>query len=84
LNETLNKIGQSDPLVIIEQKYKIYDQRGERLFGISLDSKDENNASLRKKNSSMNSNYCSVGADHSRGRDLVECHYKACLYAGKI
>jgi len=23
-----------------------------------------------------------VGANHSYGRDIVECHYKACLYAG--
>lgn len=26
--------------------------------------------------------YCSVGADRSYGRDIVEAHYKACLYAG--
>lgn len=26
--------------------------------------------------------YCSVGADNAYGRDVVECHYKACLYAG--
>ncbi|XP_059398286.1 glutamine synthetase-like [Carassius carassius] len=26
--------------------------------------------------------YCSVGADRAFGRDIVECHYKACLYAG--
>uniref|UniRef100_A0A8C3G5J6 Glutamine synthetase n=2 Tax=Cyclopterus lumpus TaxID=8103 RepID=A0A8C3G5J6_CYCLU len=26
--------------------------------------------------------YCAVGADHAYGRDIVECHYKACLYAG--
>ncbi|XP_027880457.1 glutamine synthetase-like [Xiphophorus couchianus] len=26
--------------------------------------------------------YCSVGANHAYGRDVVECHYKACLYAG--
>lgn len=26
--------------------------------------------------------YCGVGADHAYGRDVVECHYKACLYAG--
>ncbi|KAF7652865.1 hypothetical protein LDENG_00091170 [Lucifuga dentata] len=26
--------------------------------------------------------YCSVGADSAYGRDIVECHYKACLYAG--
>ncbi|KAM6984834.1 glutamine synthetase-like [Aplochiton taeniatus] len=26
--------------------------------------------------------YCGVGADKSFGRDIVECHYKACLYAG--
>ncbi|XP_062334875.1 glutamine synthetase-like [Osmerus eperlanus] len=25
---------------------------------------------------------CSVGADCAYGRDIVECHYKACLYAG--
>lgn len=26
--------------------------------------------------------YCSVGADRSYGRDIVDAHYKACLYAG--
>ncbi|XP_030290857.1 glutamine synthetase-like [Sparus aurata] len=26
--------------------------------------------------------YCSVGAQNAYGRDIVECHYKACLYAG--
>ncbi|XP_031476561.1 glutamine synthetase nodule isozyme-like [Nymphaea colorata] len=26
--------------------------------------------------------YCSVGADKSFGRDIVDAHYKACIYAG--
>ncbi|KAJ0057771.1 hypothetical protein NL108_017682, partial [Boleophthalmus pectinirostris] len=26
--------------------------------------------------------YCGVGAGCAYGRDIVECHYKACLYAG--
>lgn len=26
--------------------------------------------------------YCGVGADKVYGRDIVESHYKACLYAG--
>lgn len=26
--------------------------------------------------------YCGVGADRAYGRDIVECHYKACIYAG--
>ncbi|XP_061148883.1 glutamine synthetase-like isoform X2 [Syngnathus typhle] len=26
--------------------------------------------------------YCGVGADRAFGRDIAECHYKACLYAG--
>ncbi|XP_073334283.1 glutamine synthetase-like isoform X2 [Pagrus major] len=26
--------------------------------------------------------YCGVGAQNAYGRDIVECHYKACLYAG--
>ncbi|XP_043914227.1 glutamine synthetase-like [Protopterus annectens] len=26
--------------------------------------------------------YCGVGADNVYGRDIVECHYRACLYAG--
>jgi len=26
--------------------------------------------------------YCGVGADRAFGRDIVEAHYKACLYAG--
>ncbi|XP_029300853.1 glutamine synthetase-like isoform X2 [Cottoperca gobio] len=26
--------------------------------------------------------YCGVGADSAYGRDIVECHYKACLFAG--
>ncbi|XP_062868169.1 glutamine synthetase-like [Trichomycterus rosablanca] len=26
--------------------------------------------------------YCAVGADRAYGREIMECHYKACLYAG--
>ena len=26
--------------------------------------------------------YCGVGADKAIGRDIVDAHYKACLYAG--
>lgn len=26
--------------------------------------------------------YCGVGADRAYGRDVVEAHYRACLYAG--
>lgn len=26
--------------------------------------------------------YCGVGSDCAYGRDIVECHYKACLYSG--
>lgn len=26
--------------------------------------------------------YCGVGADKAFGRDIVDSHYKACLYAG--
>ncbi|XP_029108422.1 glutamine synthetase-like isoform X2 [Scleropages formosus] len=26
--------------------------------------------------------YCSVGADRAFGRDIADCHYRACLYAG--
>ncbi|XP_024236286.1 glutamine synthetase isoform X1 [Oncorhynchus tshawytscha] len=26
--------------------------------------------------------YCGVGADNAYGRDIMECHYKACLYSG--
>nr|XP_057904517.1 glutamine synthetase-like isoform X2 [Doryrhamphus excisus] len=26
--------------------------------------------------------HCGVGADKAVGRDIVDCHYKACLYAG--
>lgn len=26
--------------------------------------------------------YCGVGADKAFGRDIVDAHYKACLYAG--
>lgn len=26
--------------------------------------------------------YCGVGADRAYGRDIVEAHYRACLYAG--
>lgn len=26
--------------------------------------------------------YCGVGADKAWGRDIVDAHYKACLYAG--
>lgn len=28
--------------------------------------------------------YCGVGADKAYGRDIVEAHYRACLYAGVL
>lgn len=30
----------------------------------------------------LGSYYCGVGANNAFGRDIVECHYRACLYAG--
>jgi glutamine synthetase len=26
--------------------------------------------------------YCAIGAEKAFGRDIVDAHYKACLYAG--
>mmetsp|Transcript_45682 Transcript_45682/g.76271 ORF Transcript_45682/g.76271 Transcript_45682/m.76271 type:complete len:362 (+) Transcript_45682:122-1207(+) len=28
--------------------------------------------------------YCSIGTDHAFGRDVIEAHYRACLYAGVV
>lgn len=33
-------------------------------------------------NASAGPYYCGVGADKAYGRDIVEAHYRACLYAG--
>ena len=33
-------------------------------------------------NASPGPYYCGVGADKAYGRDIVEAHYRACLYAG--
>lgn len=37
---------------------------------------------LRSFNLVQGPYYCGVGADKAFGRDIVDAHYKACLYAG--
>ncbi|KAM7279252.1 hypothetical protein ACFE04_006386 [Oxalis oulophora] len=37
---------------------------------------------LSDHNSQIGPYYCAIGADKAFGRDVVDAHYKACLYAG--
>ena len=70
--ETIQDLKQTKPVLIIEQKYCIYDKSGMFPFGQAAHSQQ-----LDK--SRLNVHYCSVGAV---GRELAESHYKACLFAG--
>lgn len=69
-------------MLIVEQIYTMFDNNGIELIDEHL-IKNSNNFS---KNSLINLprdfHYCSIGIDRTSGRNLAECHYKACVFAG--
>jgi hypothetical protein len=76
--ETLKKLEASKPMLIFEQKYKIYDKNGLHVLNEKDFSEQQQTATTSKSNKS-DLHYCSVGADRASGRPLAERHFKACL-----
>lgn len=67
-----NMVETHKPWFGIEQEYVLYDSKTKTLLGWPLNGFPEKQGKY----------YCGVGADRSFGRDIVEEHYSACLYAG--
>lgn len=70
-NKIMDNVKTHEPWFGIEQEYTLYESDGHTLLGWSKSSPVE-----------QGQYYCSVGTGNAIGRDIVEAHYKACLYAG--
>lgn len=70
-NELMNKVADQEPWFGLEQEYTLFQADGKTLLGWS------NGTPVKQ-----GQYYCSVGTNNAIGRDVVEAHYKCCLYAG--
>ncbi|CAF0785963.1 unnamed protein product [Brachionus calyciflorus] len=75
--KNLKKYSKSTPKFIIEQYYTMFDHNGIEKIDQSLIERGYTNSKLPK-----DFHYCSIGIDRVSGRNIAECHFKACLYAG--
>lgn len=71
-SEAMNAICDHEPFWGFEQEYQLMDVDG-RPFGWPIMHGEPEPHGLY---------YCGVGAKYAYGRELVEAHYRACLYAG--
>ncbi|XP_029657555.1 glutamine synthetase-like [Octopus sinensis] len=69
--ESVRQADKYEPLFGIEQEYTLFDLDGRPLQW------PQNGFPAPQ-----GPYYCGVGADRAFGRDIVEAHYRACLYAG--
>ncbi|KAG1052421.1 hypothetical protein G6F46_001002 [Rhizopus delemar] len=70
--EIMNYYSHLEPWFGIEQEYVLFDPKTEKPLGWPLHGQPEANGEY----------YCGIGAGRIFGRDVMEAHYRACLYAG--
>jgi glutamine synthetase len=72
-NRVLEKVKDDEPWFGLEQEYFMVDPSTGRPLGFPADGSDP---------PAQGPYYCGVGGSKLFGRDIVDAHYKACLYAG--
>mmetsp|Transcript_11361 Transcript_11361/g.30048 ORF Transcript_11361/g.30048 Transcript_11361/m.30048 type:complete len:361 (-) Transcript_11361:1631-2713(-) len=70
--EVFDKVAAHEPWYGLEQEYTLFDTKTNWPLGWPTNGYPGPQGPY----------YCSAGAENSFGRDLVEAHYRACLYAG--
>lgn len=70
--EAMNCICQEEPMWGFEQEFQLMDVDGRPFGWPIMHGEPEPNGMY----------YCGVGAQYAYGREIIESHYKACLYAG--
>jgi len=70
-NKLMERVKVDEPWFGLEQEYTLYQSNGETLLGWKYQIPKE-----------QGQYYCSVGTSNAIGRNIVEAHYRACLYAG--
>lgn len=71
-NEAMERCKDQKPWFGIEQEYILFDKEALRPFGWPKDEDPKPQGPY----------YCGIGANKVNGRNIVEDHYRACLYSG--